>query len=641
MHYGVQYYPEHWPEERWAVDAEMMERAGINVVRMGEFAWSYFEPSEGSLSFEKYDKAIALLHKHGIKTILCTCSRTVPPWVLKKYPGILNADKSGRPHTPGSRYLVGHLHPDFVRESQRIDGAMIDHFAGNPAIEAWQIDNEIGSHNDCYCDDCVIRFQGYLKEKYGSLDALNRAWGEHFWSDFYTDWSDVPRPSDQPQLNLEYRRFMSKTNCDFNRWRTDRIRKVDPGKWITTNFQSIHAQHTDYRDMGRDIDVNGMNHYPRRSPELILDYYRQGNKPLIVLEQFTRLLDVDAGDGWMRLYAWMAIAHGCCGINFFRWRGCRWGQEQFADGLIPHSGKENRLYRELAKMGAELKEIGERIDATQPEAQAAVTFGYDSRWATAYIQSRAKQVRCINEAIRVHDAMIRQNVGTDGIDPREDLSKYKLLLAPQLMLIDEEAGVNLRKWVEKGGILCLTAHSGVVDEWGKSFDTPRPGPLAEAAGIEVSDMALLDKEFTLASETIAGLNGAKSTVLADEIQLTTATALATFDSGWRKGLPAVTVNSWGKGKVYYLATVLEADGMDALTARLCEAAGIAPLMKTPAGVKAYERRGDSERLIFILNYNEDAQTVDLPCPGKDAFTGAEVSCVEIPPVDLRIVTMEA
>ena len=141
MYYGVQYYPEHWPEERWAIDAKMMQEAGVNVVRMGEFAWSYFEPKEGVQDFSKYDEAIALLYEHGIRTIMCTCSRTVPPWLLTKFPGILTSDRNGNLKSPGHRYLVGMAHEDFIRESQRIDRAVIEHFAGNPAIEAWQIDN--------------------------------------------------------------------------------------------------------------------------------------------------------------------------------------------------------------------------------------------------------------------------------------------------------------------------------------------------------------------------------------------------------------------------------------------------------------------------------------------------------------------
>ena len=638
MHYGVQYYPEHWPEERWKVDAEMMQRAGINVVRMGEFAWSYFEPRDGVLNFEKYDDVIALLLEHGIKTILCTCSRTPPPWVFKKYPEILNVDADGNKNPSGGRYRVSHVHPDFIRESQRIDGAMIEHFAGNPGVEAWQIDNEIGSHSDCYSDVSVSCFQEYLKDKYKTIEALNEAWGAHFWSGSYSDWSEVPRPSANPQLGLEYRRFISKSNCDFNRWRTDLIRKKDPGKWITTNFQSIQTQHTDYRDMAQDLDVNGMNHYPKRSSELILDNYRQGNRQLIVLEQFTRLLDVDAGEGWMRLWAWMAIAHGCCGINFFRWRGCRWGAEQFADGLLPHSGKENRLYRELSKMGAELKEIGDRIDGTYPEAEVAVTFGYDSRWATSYIQ-KAGQVRCIKEAIRVHDSLMRKNITTDSLDPKEDLSKYQLLIAPQLMLVDDRAAENLLSHVEKGGVLCLTAHSGVVDEYGKSFDIPRPGPLAEAAGVEVMDMAILERDFEILSEGIPELNGQMGTILADELQVTTAEVLATFGSGWRKGLPVLTVNNYGKGKVFTLATILGEEAMDALTGHLCSVAGVLPIMETPPGVRAYERKGEKENMVFILNYSEEEKTITLPRMGKDAFSCEEKSSVTIPPVDLSILEM--
>lgn len=639
MYYGVQYYPEHWPEKRWAVDVEMMLRAGINVVRMGEFAWSCFEPREGALSFETYDRAVRLFHENGIRVIFCTCSRTPPPWVLTKYPEIPNTDFSGRTFPPGHRYRIGLLHPDFVQEAERIDRAVVEHFAGNPAIEAWQIDNEVGSGNDCYCDGCLEKFRRYLQAKYTTLDDLNRSLGAHFWSDAYNDWSEVPKPSTQPQLLLEYRRFISHVTCEFTRWRADLIRDLDPDTWITTNFQSIFTQHTDYHALGQHLDVNGLNHYPPRSPELILDASRQGRKPLIILEQFTRLLDADSGEGWMRLYAWMAIAHGCCGINFFRWRCCRWGQEQFADGILPHSGKENRLYRELVRMGGELKHLGRRIDTTLPEAEVALAYGYDSRWATECIQRRTRKVDCIEEAMRVHASLSRQNWMTDVLDPRGDLSPYKLLIAPQLMLVDDQTASNLRIWVEAGGTLCLTAHSGVVDEYGKSFDTPRPGPLAEMAGIEVSDMALLDKHWPLASEVIPALHGNVGTTLADEIQVTTAEVLATFDAGWRKGLPVLTRNAWGQGEVFYLGTVLEEEAMDALTAHLCTAAGVLPVMNTPKGVKAYERKGPQERLLFLLNFTEDPQTVPLPEAGKDIVTGGRVTSVDIAPVDLRIISL--
>jgi beta-galactosidase len=207
MYFGVQYYPEHWPEARWAQDAEMMQRAGVNTVRMGEFAWSALEPQEGQYNFGWMDRALKLLQEHGIRTILCTCSRTPPPWVFHKYPEIRNVDRNGQPVPSDGRYAIGISHPRFISLSHAIDRKIIEHYAGHPAVVAWQIDNEVGSWNDCYCDDCLERFRSYLRQKYGSLEQLNESWGRDFWSFRIRDFADIPRPSVHPQLKLEYRRF--------------------------------------------------------------------------------------------------------------------------------------------------------------------------------------------------------------------------------------------------------------------------------------------------------------------------------------------------------------------------------------------------------------------------------------------------
>jgi beta-galactosidase GanA len=306
MYYGVQYYPEQWPEERWPVDAEMMQRAGVNTVRMGEFAWSAYEPHEGELNFDWMDRAVKLLNNHGIQVIMCTCSRTPPPWVFKKYPGILNVLPDGRTNNYGMRYTIGLTHPEFIQIAERIDRAVIEHFANHPGIIAWQIDNEVGGGNDCYCPRCLATFQDYLRDKYGTVEKLNQSWGEHFWSFHFSDFSEVPLPANNPQLSLEYRRFLSHLNVEFSRSRSEMIHKIDPGKFVTTNFQSFVMKHTDYFQTARVIDLPGMNHYPPRSPEFLLDYYRGEKGSVLVLEQLSRLMEWDTGEGWMRLWAYRA-----------------------------------------------------------------------------------------------------------------------------------------------------------------------------------------------------------------------------------------------------------------------------------------------------------------------------------------------
>lgn len=635
MKFGVQYYPEHWPRERWPVDAAMMQRAGVNVVRMGEFAWSAYEPRDGSLDFSWMERAIELLGKHGVRTILCTCSRTPPPWIYRKHPGMVSTGQNGIACNTDGRYRVGLAHEEFIEQSQRIDEAVIRHFSGCDNVIAWQVDNEVGGCNDCYCPRCRKAFQAYLAGKYGTPEALNEAWGSHFWSFAFNDLSEVPTPGSQPQLALEYRRFMSHLNIEFTRWRSELIHKLDPGKPTTTNFQNIYSAHTDNHELARTIDVTGTNHYPSRTPELTLDYYRGSRGTLWVLEQHTRLQTVDTPDGWMRLWAWMAVAHGANAVVHFRWRQCRWGQEQFADGLLPHAGQENRFYKDLSRMGAELKQVADMIEKTEPRAQVAIVYSYESRWG---VQAGFGELDPVIEAVDYHKGLARRVTAIDAMDPREDLSRYRLVIAPRLWMVDSRVASNLRQYVEAGGTLCLTLGSGVVDEYGKSFDQPRPGPLRDLAGITVSDLAFdTGLQLKLESSVIAGLNGAAGHMAADEIHPEGAEVIVTHGIGWRRGRPAITSHKAGKGRVIYVGVRLDSTAIHALVDWLGETNGIPQRLERIDKVSVYERTCDEYRLLFLINWSDDRHTMEVGKGWRDAFSAEPVSAVAIPANDLRIV----
>lgn len=640
MKLGIQYYPEHWPKERWAVDAAMMQRAGVGVVRMGEFAWSAYEPREGDLDFAWMDEAIELLGRHGIRTIMCTCSRTPPPWVYANYPGIRNVQPDGTPHFTDGRYRVGLAHEAFIEVSRRIDGAVIRHFAGNDNVIAWQVDNEVGSGNDCTCPRCREAFQTYLRDKYGTPEALNAAWGKHFWSFTFIDFEDVPTPGRQPQLTLEYRRFMSQVNTAFTRWRADLIRDLDPGKPVTTNFQNLYASHTDCHELATAIDVNGMNHYPSRTPELALDYYRGARGTFWAVEQHTRLRDVDTPDGRMRLWAWMTAAHGASAVVHFRWRQCRWGNEQFGDGLLPHSGMENRFYRGLSRMGAELKEVGAMIAETQPRAEVALVYDYASRWGVE-VAGFGRALDPVVEAVDFHKALARRVTAVDAMDPHEDLSRYALVVAPRLWMVDSTLAANLAAFVEGGGTLCLTVGSGVVDEYGKGFDIPRPGLLSDLAGVTVSDLSHQDDlELPLTSAAVPGLGEVSASLVADEIHLDGAEVVATHAGGWRDGLPAITRHRYGKGWVVYVGVRLAAPSIDALVDWLCDMSSIPQSFERPFGVSVYERACDKYRLLFVINWTDRVTSMDIGDGWHDAFSGAPLLEVVIPANDLRILQTE-
>ncbi|MCX7012758.1 MAG: beta-galactosidase [Candidatus Sumerlaeota bacterium] len=644
MYFGIAYYPEHWPEERWPIDARMMQEAGLNGVRMGEFAWSAIEPVEGEYHFEWMDRAVALLAEHGVKTMMCTPSRTPPPWVLEKHPEILNTTADGRLANAGHRYTVCQNNPRFIELSRRIDRAVIEHYAHNDAVIAWHIDNEIGAGNACWCDTCRAAFLDYLRAKYETPQRLTECWGPHFWSFAFSDFQDVPLPArgghPHPGLALEYARFQSKVNVDFAQWRYELMKRLSPAKWVTTNFQTSNASHTDIFDLGRATDVYGTNFYPPRvRNEFPLDYCRGARGALIILEQMTRLgQTIPAyGPGWMRLWAWRSIAHGARGIDFFRWRVCRWGQEMQRDGLLQHDGRPNRRYNELARMGKEIAQVGELIDSTRVEARIAIVMSYESRWALNAGMVGEPDMRVEAEAYRIHDALMERNVMVDAMDPREDLSKYSLIIAPRLYCVDGRIAANLRQCAAAGAIVCLTAPTGLVDEYNKAFDTPPPGRLLDLAGIEVEDYGRLPAPEPL-REASGGLGKdfGEATGWAEEIRLTTARALAVFSRGWRRGAPAVTINDFGPGKVLHVGVTLERDSLRALVRLLCKLAKVPRLLKTPEGVRVCERRNDDARLLFLMNFNEQVETVQLDGEWEDAFSGKKRRTVPIPPLDLRL-----
>jgi beta-galactosidase len=650
MYFGVAYYPEHWPESRWPVDAKMMQEAGINGVRIGEFAWSKIEPREGDYDFAWLDKAIDILAEHGIKTMMCTSSRTPPPWVFKKYPEIRNVREDGQVSNYGHRYTVCLNNPVFVQLSRRLDQTVIEHYAGHEHVIAWHIDNEIGAGNACFCETCHREFIAYLRDKYGTVDNLNEKWGMHFWSFAFSSFEEVPLPNrvrrPSPNLALEYARFQSQVNVDFARWRYALMKELDPETWVTTNFQTSRATHTDIFDMGSVVkgteatDVYGTNFYPPSAPEFALDYCRGARGTLLMLEQRSGQPHWSAATkpGWMRLWAYRSIAHGACGINFFRWRPCRWGQEEYWHGVLPHSGRPNRRYRELVQMGGELQRIGNLIDSTRPAAQVAIVMSYESRWALNAVLFGNDAMPVHEGAKAYHTALMDHNVTTDAMDPREDLSAYRLVIAPRLYCLDNAVVENLRQFVADGGVLCLTPRSGVVDEYNTIFNQPAPGPLRELAGVEVDDYGSLDAPVAIAANlgNVGEALSMEATAWADEIIPTSAKVLATYDGGWLTDYPAITLNTYGKGKVVYVGTLLRGESLKAFIAWLCALADVPLGLETPEGVRAYERRNAEIRLLFLLNFSDDAQTVVLDGQWEDTLASGHYESVTLPPSDLKI-----
>lgn len=619
---GTAYYPEQSDESEWEKDAVLMQKAGVNFVRMGEFGWSKFEPKEGIYDFAWLDKAIAIMEAHGIKTMACTPSRTPPPWVFSKYPEIINTRLDGEHVEYGFRYTVNLNHPTFKKLSQKIDSLVVSHYAKNKAVVAWQIDNEIGAFNDDVSDVSEKAFQDYLKAKYGTIGNLNEKWGSHFWSLTYSEFADVKIPGRlaNPELAKEWSEFCSKTNVDFALWRYKLIKKANTAQWVTTNFQETRTTHTDIMALGEATDVYGTNFYHRLDHEFSLDYCRGSRNELIILEQEASYTtsQVRSPKGLMRLNAYNSIAHGANGVCVFRWKPARWGQEKYWGGILPHDGQPNWLYDELSQFGNELKKVGAAINQTRPNAQVAILMDYQSRWAS---DSWMRRWNAMPEIEAYHDALMSQNLITDGLQPTADLKKYRLVIAPYLYVIDEQIAANIRDYVAGGGVFCMTRHSAAADPYNKIYNNPLPAFLTDVAGIEIHTFGKLEGELGLKS-LLPEVNLNKATLWEDEIHLLENTQLvATYNDGWMKDASAITLHKYGKGYFVYVGTVPDKVGKEGLVHWMSELAGVRPVLDCPKGVRAFSRENSQYKILFLFNTTDQLQHIQIGQSSVNMLTG--------------------
>jgi len=642
MYYGADYYPEHWPEERWAEDARLMQEAGLNVVRMAEFAWTRMEPREGVFDFGWLDRAIALLAERGIRTVLGTPTAAPPAWLMRAYPECFLVDEHGQRLTYGHRRNTCPTQPIYREYSARIVTAMAEHYADNPNVIGWQIDNEFGHR--CYCGNCQRAFQEWLKRKYGSLGALNAAWGTDFWSHIYTAWQEIPLPratsyTHNPGLALDYRRFMSEAYVGYQKMQENILRRLSPGKFITHNFMGFGYPELNYFDLAKDLDFIAWDNYPRFRGQPDLAALALSHDAMRGLKQANFWVmeaqsgpagQIEAGTaprpGEIPFWAWQAIAHGADGIVYFRWRTCRFGAEEYWHGILDHHGLPRRRYREVAEMGATVGRISAEMEGSRFQARAAMMLSYDSRFA---FQNQPNNPDFSYEGLfaTIYRALWRQNIGVDVISPGADLSGYELVVAPALYILEGAAAERLRAYVAGGGTLVTTCRSGVMDEHNRVVDRPLPGLLAEVCGVEVDEYDSLSREMTASIVAADALGGGTypARVWADVLEPGEATVLACYASEYYAGRAAVTVNRFGEGKAVYVGTVADQRFWDRLTSWLCEQGQVAAPLAAPHGVEVTVREADGARYLFVLNGTDQEQAVDVGAGGHDLIAGVSRS----------------
>ena len=652
--FGVDYYPEQWPEERWSVDARLMAEAGINVVRLAEFAWSFLEPDPGCFEFDWLDRAIATLHGQGIQVILGTPTASAPPWVMAMLPDSYKVNEHGQRLAYGNRCEFCPSHAGYRERGRMITRAMAVHYAEHPAVIGWQIDNELNGR--CYCNNCQSGFQNWLRSRYSTLDRLNAAWGTAFWSHVYTEWSQVPLPVEtggvpNPGLDLDFRRFMSETFACFQQEQVDILRQVCTKHFITHNFMGFGFDQINYYDLAKPLDFVSWDNYPRTGWHLAKEvdhaYLALGHdttrgfkgKPFWVMEQQSgsggwKTVGITPRPGEMRLWTYQAIAHGADAIVYFRWRTARFGTEQYWHGVLHHHGKPGRRYEELKAIGTELKYVGDHVVGSENRNQVAMIHSYDTRWA---FQGQPNHDDFHYPALftSYYKALHSRNIGVDIVPPDADLSHYQLVVAPALYILPPEAADNLRNFVHQGGTLIATARSGVKDESNAVVNQYLPGLLADVCGVEVADYDVQPEDRTVPLEL--ALPG-RETLIAqarlwfDILRPTTSQVVATYQSEYYSGEPAITLNRFGEGQAIYIGTLGDDALHDTLLGWAVESVGIDPVFNVPSGVEAATRWHGNQQLIFLLNHTGESREISLPQPQLDLLTGTAVEkIVTIPP----------
>ncbi|OHB64268.1 MAG: hypothetical protein A2Y77_04415 [Planctomycetes bacterium RBG_13_62_9] len=643
MYIGVDYYPEHWPRDRWETDVKLMKEAGFNTVRLAEFAWIDMEPREGQYEFGWLDDAVKLLGRYDMNVILGTPTAVMPAWVARKYPDALRTKADGTHIVWGGRKHNCYSNSDYRLLSKRMTRAMAEHFAKTPNVIGWQIDNEFGGEA-CHCGTCLADFQAWLREKYGTLETLNEAWGNRFWGLKFTDWAEITIPDystdrpwvmGNPSACLDWKRFLTWQQARFQADQVKIIRGLCPDDFITHNFMGLFPE-LDYYAMAADLDFVAWDNYPIWSDKPDIPYSASLAADLMrgLKQRNFMIMEQTAGPcGWesfgrnpwpgeIRKIAYQQLAHGSDGQIWFRWRTCTVGREQYWHGLLGHDGKPLRRYQEAAQTALEFRKLEDSLRGTTVVSEVAILYDYDNLWSLSFQPGFAGN--SLQNAIRrYYDALFRAGVNVDLVNRQADLSKYKLVLAPDLSIMPDETAHKLDAFVQKGGVLLADCRTGVKDERNLCHDRTLPGLLSPALGIRIEEYSSLgpDSQYGVASDGLGGTYTAIQYV--DWITPESATALAGYTDQWHmKSFAAVTRNSYGRGKGWYVGAVIKETAFyDSLIGQLLKDAGIRSVVTPPPGVEASIRQSQHQRLLFLINHTDEPKTVPIPANRIELLSG--------------------
>lgn len=590
----------------------------MNMVSVGIFSWSRLEPAEGKFDFAWLDKVLDLLHQGGVQADLATATASPPPWLSHRHPEMLPVLADGVKLWPGARQHYCPSSPVYRSAARRLVEAMADHYAKHPALAMWHVGNEFGCHVPaCYCDVSAAAFRDWLRRRHGTVEKLNEGWGTDFWSQRYSSWDEVLPPRrtptwPNPSQQLDFMRFSSDELLACYESEHEVLKRVTPDVPVTTNFMGFFKP-LDYWKWAAREDVVSHDSYPDPSdPHSAMraamagDLMRslRGGQPWILMEQTTsrvnwREVNVPKAPGQMRLWSMQAVAHGADGVMFFQWRQSRAGAEKFHSAMVGHGPVERSpVWRDVVRLGRELANL-EPLAGARGNAAVAILLDWESWWALELPSKPSNRVRQMEQLESYYEALWEANVAVDFARPGADLSAYRLVIAPALYMVGDEAASGLAEFVEAGGILVMSFFSGIVDPNDHIRLGGYPAPFRQVLGLEVVDF-----------HPPAG-----DGIWVDDVELHGAEVVAS---------PAITKHRFGKGTSFYVGTEPDAKTMARILEMAREAAGVEPVAEVPHGVEAARRSARGKSFLFLLNHRDAAVDVPIQEAGANLVDGAEV-----------------